>query len=161
MYKIVKKHKNTVLDYKKGWKPKSANWTQEEQVGSGKTSLQCFWVSQFLESQFLNLMIRTFEIQKKIKDTYFIKHDFCPCLNLKFHFGHQKWTYQKSYLEIDTTVSKDFKAKKRFSVLRMTQNRIFVVFNSVWPQNVIFFGHPQHRKSFFGSVMFRNGRIDF
>ena len=50
---------------------------------------------------------------------------FMLFLHLKSHFGHKKWTSQKSYLEIDTTVSKDFKAKKRFSVLRMTQNMFF------------------------------------
>ena len=161
MYKIVKKHKNTFLDYKKGWKPKSANWTQEEQVGSGKTSLQCFWVSQFLESQFLNLMIRTFEIQKKIKDTYFIKHDFCPFLNLKFHFGHQKWTSQIWCLEIDLTVTKDSRAKKRFSVLRMTKKYDVLRSNTVENYKNAILGHPQHRKSFFGFKIFRNGRIDF
>ena len=82
-------------------------------------------------------------------------------LHLKFRFGHKKWTSQKACLEVHTTVSKDSRAKKRFSVLWVPKNRRFLYFSIVFGSKSRIFGHPQHSKSFFVSRIFRNGRMDF
>ena len=63
---------------------------------------------------------------------------FYVFLDLKFRFGHQKWTSQKWCLEVDTTVSKDFRAKKRFSVLRIIENTAFEVKHRWKLQNMPF-----------------------
>ena len=84
-------------------------------------------------------------------------------LNLKCHSGHQKWTSKKSCLEIDTTVSKDSRAKKKtIFCAEDDQKHDYLRSNIVenYKKKAIL-GHPQHRKSFFGFKIFRNGRIDF
>ena len=82
-------------------------------------------------------------------------------LGLKSHSGHRKSTSQNACLEVHTTVSKDSRAKKRFGVLRMAKNATFGAKHYCKLQKTAIFWQPQHRKSFFGFRIFRNGRMDF
>ena len=91
-----------------------------------------------------------------------MKHvHFYLFLGLKSHSGDKKLTSQKACLEVHTTVSKDSRAKKRFAVLRIAKNKTFGAKHYCKLQKTAIFWQPQHRKSFFGFRIFRNGRMDF
>ena len=77
--------------------------------------------TSFLISPFFMTKMK-FYMQKNDKNWEKISDDFYRFSHVKFHFGHKEWTSQKWCLEVHRTFSKEFRVKKRLSIVKTTKN---------------------------------------